>query len=100
MAGTAALPQRPIIPVKKAHRKGKSDQDNAQTGHHDQKGPTHDETSDDWWTEVSRLPSPNLFSAHPINSIADYTPTPGPPYIPLPHPLRDTEEFTSCLGAT
>ncbi|KFY80258.1 hypothetical protein V498_08825 [Pseudogymnoascus sp. VKM F-4517 (FW-2822)] len=50
--GGIALPQRPIIPVKKAHRKRKSDQDNAQTGQQDQKGPVQDETSDDWWTEI------------------------------------------------
>ncbi|KFY39017.1 hypothetical protein V495_06223 [Pseudogymnoascus sp. VKM F-4514 (FW-929)] len=47
-----ALPQRPIIPAKKAHRKRKSDQDNAQTGQQDQKGPGQDETSDGWWTEI------------------------------------------------
>ncbi|KFY85673.1 hypothetical protein V500_08202 [Pseudogymnoascus sp. VKM F-4518 (FW-2643)] len=52
MTDSMALPQRPIIPVKKAHRKRKSDQDNAQTGQHDQKGPAQDETSDDWWTEI------------------------------------------------
>ncbi|KFY72414.1 hypothetical protein V499_07460 [Pseudogymnoascus sp. VKM F-103] len=47
-----ALPQRPIIPIKKAHRKRKSDQDNAQTGQHEQTGPAQDETSDGWWTEI------------------------------------------------
>ncbi|ELR07291.1 hypothetical protein VC83_08955 [Pseudogymnoascus destructans] len=47
-----ALPQRPIIPVKKAHRKRKSDQDNARTGQHDQKRPVQNEASDDWWTEI------------------------------------------------
>ncbi|KFY41430.1 hypothetical protein V494_03008 [Pseudogymnoascus sp. VKM F-4513 (FW-928)] len=50
--GGMTLPQRPIIAAKKAHRKRKSDQDNAQTGQHDQKGPAQDETSDDWWTEI------------------------------------------------
>ncbi|OBT57653.1 hypothetical protein VE04_01852 [Pseudogymnoascus sp. 24MN13] len=47
-----ALPQRPIIPIKKAHRKRESDQDNAQTGQHEQTGPAQDETSDGWWTEI------------------------------------------------
>ncbi|KFY30690.1 hypothetical protein V493_01739 [Pseudogymnoascus sp. VKM F-4281 (FW-2241)] len=52
MTDSMALPQRPIIPAKKTHRKRKSDQDNPRTGQHDQKGPFQDETSDDWWTEI------------------------------------------------